>query len=151
MGLLLHFVLSLQNNRVSSQIIYSMSRHVPFPSSLICLGYYRYSNESWPCGWYILKSVQITCVIISILPLRWVILGQISFSLPSFFCLICPARSLQCQRPSWRDRYSSAQGNSTVQIFWKLVAFIRKAHLALRITELQSYWRGGYSAAWDCR
>lgn len=56
MELLLHFVLSLHNNSVSSQIIYSTSRHAPFPSSLICLGYYRYLNESWPYGWYMLEE-----------------------------------------------------------------------------------------------
>lgn len=57
MELLLHFVLSLHSNSDSSQIIYSTSRHVPFPSWLICLGYYRYFNKSWPCGWCILKEL----------------------------------------------------------------------------------------------
>lgn len=52
-----HFVLSLHSNSVSSQIIYSTSRNVPFPSWLIWLGYYRYFNESWPCGWCMLKEL----------------------------------------------------------------------------------------------
>lgn len=58
MELLLHFVLSLHNNSVidSGQIIYSTSRHVPFPSWLICLGFYSYFNESWPCVWYMLEE-----------------------------------------------------------------------------------------------
>lgn len=56
MELLLHFLLSLNNNIVSSQIIYSTSRYVPFPFWLICPGCYRYFNESWPCGWHILEE-----------------------------------------------------------------------------------------------
>lgn len=145
MELLLHFLLSLNNNIVSSQIIYSTSRYVPFPFWLICLGCYRYFNESWPCGWHILEEFTkdlcynlYSATKIGDFGANLLFLCH-PFSVSSVLQGLCSIRGL----PERTDiQEISAPRNSTVQILWKVMAFIRKAHLALCTTELQSYWRG---------
>lgn len=91
MQLLLHFILALYNSSVSSQIIYSTSRQVPFPSWLICLGYHRHFNESWPCGWSILEEITEDLCYNLYSATKMGDLGQISCSSAILFlsCLSC--------------------------------------------------------------
>lgn len=151
MQLLPLFILALHNNGVSSQIIYSISRQVPFPSWLICLGCHNTSMRAGLVGYLYWRRLQKTCVIISILPLKCVILGQISCSSGIHFLSRLSCKIFAVSETSLNGQiFKCISGNSTVQILWRLVC-IRKAHLALYTTKLQSYWRGGCSAAWDWR
>lgn len=131
MELLLHFVLPLHSNSSSSQIIYSMSRHVPFPSWLICLGYYRYFKKIWPCGWYILEEFTkglcynlYSATKMGDFGANFLFLCH-HFSVSSVLQSLCSVR--KDTEVSWKDRYSSVHRNSTVQIHGKLMIFIRKA------------------------
>lgn len=91
-------------------------------------------------GYLYWRRLQKTCVIISVLPLKWVILGQISCSSTIFFlsCLSCKIVAVS-ETLLKGQIFKCVSGNSTVQILWKLVC-IRKAHLALCTTKLLGRW-----------